>query len=124
MSVTPEQIVEMLPKGMIKNKVEFERLLKDQYGKLDVGVARYESRLGAVVWDTSPTAPDGSELRMCSYVITTKPCITGLTAFSTPKECAVFFEQAQGVISTIKVKEDDKMLTSWTDKLKNLLGVD
>lgn len=64
--VTPEQLTAIFPKTMAKSKPEFERLLKDSVASVDPGVAHYDQRLGAVIWDMSPKLPDGSVAKMRS----------------------------------------------------------
>jgi len=118
--ITPEQLTAMFPKMMTKEKPEMERLLKDRVRTVDPGAAHYEQRIGAVVWDASPTSPDGDISKMRSYLVVTKTSLINITVYSTPATADTVFEEVQGIVSTLKLKEDQKMPQMWTDRLKEI----
>jgi hypothetical protein len=120
--ITPEQLTAMFPKTMSEIKPEFERLLKDKISSMDPGAAHYEQRLGAVVWDGSLTLPNGSIAKMRSYLIVTRTSVISVNAYATPQTAETVFEEVQGIVSTLKMKEDQKMPQTWIDRLKQLLG--
>lgn len=119
--ITPEQLTAMLPKTMTKSKPEFERLLKDKISSIDPGAAYYDARLGAVIYDSSPTFPDGSSGRVRAFCIMTKKFMIAVNAYSTPANADAVFEEVRGIVSTLNIKEDQKMPATWIDRLKQLL---
>jgi len=120
--MTPEQLTALFPKTMTKEKPEMERLLKDKVRSVEPGVAHYEQRIGAVVWESSPTSPDGTVSKIRAYLIVTRTSVISITVYSTPETADSIFEEAQGIVSTLKLKEDQRMPKMWTDHLKELLG--
>jgi hypothetical protein len=119
---TPEQLTAMVPKTVSKNKPELERALKDKIQSIDTGAAHYDQRLNAVVWDANPTLADGSIARSRSYIIITKTSLVAVGAYSTAEKADIVFEEVQGIVSTLKVKEDQRMPPSWTERVKQLFG--
>ena len=118
--ITPEQLAATFPKTITKEKPEMERLLKDRVRSVDPGAAHYEQRIGAVVWDASHTSPDGVVIKMRSYIIVTKTSLFSITVSSTPETADTVFEEVQGIVSTLKLKDDEKMPQMWTDRLKEI----
>ena len=118
---TPEQFATMLPRVTSKNKSQFEGLLKDKVASIDPGIAHYEARLNAVIYDSSPTLPDGSSGRMRAFLIMTKKCLISINAYSTPASADAVFEEVRGVVSTLNIKEDQKMPPTWIGRLQAIL---
>jgi hypothetical protein len=117
--ITPEQMAAMLPKGMSEIKLDVERL---NLGSFDPGAAHYEARLGAVVWDTMLRYPDWTTAKGRAYTIFTKTSWISINAFAPPETAENVFEEVQGIVSTLKIKEDQKMPQSWIRRLEELLG--
>ena len=119
--ITPEQFATLLPRVMAKSKPQFEKALQDKVASIDPGAAHYEARLGAVVYDSSDTFPDGSSGRMRAFIILTRKFMVAINAYSTPDKSDTVFEEVRGIVSTLNVKEDQKMPATWIDRLKQLL---
>ena len=116
-TITPEQLAALLPRVM----TQVESALKDKVASIVPRAARYDTRLGAVIYDSSQIRPDGTTVRLRSFLIMTKPCIISINANSTTANADVVFEEARGIVSTLNVDRDQKMPASWIDRLKQLL---
>jgi hypothetical protein len=121
-SITPEQLTSMLPKQAQAKKKEFERDLKDRIKSFEPGSSHYQERLGAIVYDTEANIPNGSTVNLRSYLIVTKSAIISINAYTTPSSADTFFEQVQGIVSTIDIKTSQKMSDSWLNSLRALMG--
>lgn len=119
---TPEQIVSMIPKVAPKITAEVERAYKDTIASMGSGPAHYDERIGAVVWDCTDTLSDGNLVPMRCYLIVTKGCWISINAYATPASASTVFSEVRDIVSTLKVKEDQRMPESWLDQLKHLLS--
>jgi hypothetical protein len=118
---TPEQFVAELP-GVISEKgSEVESAREGRLSSIDFRLPRYEPRLGAIIIRLSATFRDGTTGKAEGYLITTKKSLISINVYSTPANADVVFEQARGIVSTFKCKEDQTMPAAWYERLNQLL---
>lgn len=101
---------------------EVKNLSSDKLTAIDPSGAHHDARLGAVISDISATFRDGSSGRCSAFTIVTKDWVISINAYSAPTNADIVFEQARAIVSTLEVKDDQKMPASWTERLKQLLG--
>ena len=118
-SITPEQMVAVYPKPASQLQKQYETMLKY---KVEPGLARYDERLGAIVYDAAFPEADGKiRAVMRSFTVLTGTQAIGIVAYSRPEHAEMTFEEARGVASTLTLKEREQVPTAWKERLKQLL---
>ena len=120
--MSPEKLLQMLPKTYKEKKEEFSKLLSNSVNYDNLS-GTFNKETGAVIFDSTLSFPDQTLLLLRSYIILTKKYIITINSYAPPNSAIIFFDLSNQIVKSLEIKKEDKMPDSWLDKLQQLINI-